>query len=107
MSHALGLSPGGHLFVEAQEQAEPKLSQAAATRLSEAFAASTAKGLELLAADFLHQALPPTFTFWRGLAQRYFTALCHNPDLEHAAQLVVAKPAEAEWDPLVESAPPM
>lgn len=66
MSYALALSPGGHLFVEPDDQAEPKLSPNAGTRLTEAFAASGARGLELLAAGFLHESLPPTFSFWRG-----------------------------------------
>jgi hypothetical protein len=33
MSHTLALSPGGHLFVEPDAQAEPALSQSAAARL--------------------------------------------------------------------------
>ena len=95
MSHALALSPGGHLFVQPDEQAEPKLSQAAAARLTEGFAASPSRGLELLASGFLHEPLPPTFVFWRGLAQRLFTALCHNPDLQNAASISIPKPPEA------------
>jgi len=107
VSHALALSPGGHLSVEADEQAEPKLSAAAATRLTEAFAVSGARGLEMLASEFLHEPMPPTFGFWRGLARRYFTALCHNPNLDNAAALVVLKPDENEWVALVETAPLM
>jgi hypothetical protein len=42
MSHSLALSPGGRLFVQPDEQAEPKLSQAAAARLTEGFAAAPA-----------------------------------------------------------------
>jgi hypothetical protein len=78
MSHALALSPGGHLFVEPDDQAEPKLSPSTATRLTEAFGAAPARGLEALASGFLHEPLPPTFVFWRGVAQRLFTALCHK-----------------------------
>ena len=107
MSHALALSPGGHLFVELDAQAEPKLTEAAAARLTESFAASTAQGLEFLAAEFLRQPAPPTLGFWRGLAQRYFTALCHNPNLENTSDLTVTNPPELEWTHLVESAPPM
>jgi non-specific serine/threonine protein kinase len=95
------------LFVEPDESAEPKLSQAAATRLAEAFAASAARGLELLASTLLHEPLPPTLAFWRGLARAYFTALCHNPSLENAAGLSVASPGENEWAAMVEGAPPM
>ncbi len=107
MSHALALSPGGHLSVEPDDQAEPQLNPAPATRLAEAFAASGACGLELLASEFLHEPLPPTFGFWRGLARRYFTALCHNPNLENVADLSVARPGENDWIALAESAPPM
>jgi len=101
------LSPGGHLVVEPDDQAEPKLNPTAATRLTEAFAASGARGLELLASALLHEPLPPTFGFWRGLARRYFTALCHNPNLDDAADLSVARPGENDWLALAETAPPM
>jgi len=107
MSHALALSPTGHLFVEPDEQAEPMLSQTAAARLTQAFSESSARGLELLAGEFLDQPLSPTFVFWRGLAQRFFTALCHNPNLESAANLSIVAPPETEWAALAETAPPM
>jgi uncharacterized Zn finger protein len=107
MSHVLALSPGGHLFVEPDKQAEPKLDAAAAMRLTEAFSASGAHGLEILASEFLHEPLSPTFGFWRGLARRYFTALCHNPNLDSGADLSVTKPGENDWLALAETAPPM
>ena len=107
MSHALTLTPGGHLLVQPDEQANPALSQAGAARLAEGFAASPARGLELLASAFLHEPLPPTFVFWRGLAQRFFTALCHNPDLQDATSIVISKPPESQWSLLAETAPPM
>jgi len=95
------------LFVEPDGQAEPKLNSADATRLTEAFAASGARGLELLASAYLHEPLPPTFGFWRGLARRYFTDLCHNPNLDNAADLSVTRPGENDWITLAETAPPM
>jgi non-specific serine/threonine protein kinase len=107
VSHALALSPGEHLFVEPDDQAEPKINPAAAMRLTEAFTASGARGLEILASEFLHEPLPPTFGFWRGLARRYFTALCHNPNLDNADGVTVAKPGGNDWAALVETAPPM
>ncbi len=107
MSCTLALSPGGRLFVERDEQAEPKLSQAAALSLEEGFATGTARGLELLASEFLHEPLPVSFVFWRGLAQRLFTAVCHNPDSADGASIKLVKPAEAEWSALAENAPPM
>ena len=66
VSHTLVLSPAGYLIVEPDDQAEPKLNPAAAARLTKAFAASGADGLELLASVCLHEPLTPTFSFWRG-----------------------------------------
>jgi non-specific serine/threonine protein kinase len=103
----LALSPGGHLLVEPDDLAEPKLNPAAAARLTEAFTVSAARGLEILASEFLHEPLPPSFGFWRGLARRYFTALCHNPNLDSAADLSVTRPGENDWIALAETAPPM
>ncbi len=95
------------MFVEPEEQAQPALSGAGAARLTQVFADSSARGLELLASEFLREPLPPTFVFWRQLAQRYFTLVCHNPSLDTPAQLVVPPPAEGEWTSMVETAPPM
>ncbi len=107
VSHTLALSPAGHLFVEPDDQAEPRLSPATAARLTEAFSVSSARGLELLASEFLHEPLPPSWVFWRGLAQRLFTALCHSPTSEAAATIVLTKPTEMDFAALAESAPPM
>ena len=107
MSHALALSPGGHLFVQLDEQAEPKLSQSAAALLAGAFDQAPARGLEMLASEFFHEPMPPCFVFWRGFAQRLFTALCHNPNLEDVASISVPALTEAERSAMVEAAPPM
>lgn len=107
MSHTLTLSPGGRLFVALDPSAEPQLSPAHASALEAAFGESSARGLELLAAALLHAPVPPALVFWRGLAQRYFTGLCHNPDLTECATLTVARPPAADWTALVEAAPPM
>ena len=97
VSHELALSPGGHLFVEPDEQAEPKLSASAAAQLTGAFERSGAHGLEALVSGFLHEPLPPTFGFWRRLARLYFAALCHNPNLNNAEGLTLTKPGESDW----------
>ena len=102
MSYALALSPTGRLFVEPDDQTEPKLSHAAGERLKEAFAVSTALGLETLASEFLHEPLPPTFVFWRGFAQRLFAALCHNSSLENASTIVISRPVETELTAMAE-----
>ena len=95
------------MFVQPDDQVEPKLSDATVARLNEVFGASPARGLEMLASEFLHEPLPPTFVFWRGFAQRLFTALCHNPNLQDAPAITIAKPGQADWSALVEGAPPM
>ena len=66
MSYALALSPGGHLFLETDEQALPALSAAAARRLNDVFAVSGTAGLELLASELLHEPLPPSLAFCGG-----------------------------------------
>jgi hypothetical protein len=107
MSLSIALSPGGHLVVQPDDQAEPKLSQATVAHLGEAFSVSTTRGLETRASEFLHEPLPPTFVFWRGFAQRLFAALCHNSSLENASTIVISRPVETELTAMAESAPPM
>src|SRR5690242_15258193 len=105
MSYALALTPGGHLFVEPDAQAEPRLNESVAARMTEAFAASGAVGLELLAGELLREPVPASFAFWRRVAQHYFTVLCHNPGSEGPSQL--PPPPESDFAQLVETAPPM
>ena len=107
MSLALALSPAGHLYVQADEHAEPKLSNVAASRLSEAFTASSARGLELLGASLLQEPLPADFVFWRAFAQKFFTALCHNSNLDNSSNISIPKLTQIECAALVEAAPPM
>ncbi len=106
MSHELALSPGGHLFVEPNELAVPKLAVNSVARLSEAFSRSGARGLELLVSEFFQQELPPTFFFWRNLARKYFTLLCHCPS-SNDRNFSIVKPSGQEWDDFVMMAPPM
>ena len=61
----------------------------------------------MLASGFLHEPLPSPFVIWRGLAQRLFPALCHQPNLESASTIAIPKPSEAEWSALADSVPPM
>src|SRR6185436_4795648 len=103
----IALSPAGHLLAELSDDAQPKLEAAAVSRLTAAFTASSAHGLELLAADFLHAPLPASLGFWRDLVRRFFTGLCHSPGQENPTKLSVPAPTEAEFTALVETAPPM
>jgi hypothetical protein len=81
MSLALVLSPGGHLHVEPDEKAELELKPGIATQLGEVFGSSSPRGLELLGGSLLHEALPATFVFWRGLAQRGGRFVCLSQPL--------------------------
>ena len=107
MSHTLTLSPGGHLFLEPDAAAEPRLDATRSARLTEAFGNSGACGLELLVSALLQEPLPPVLGFWRNFARRYFTRLCHLPDPATALTTPLTPPDAAEWDALIESAPPM
>ncbi len=93
--------------MERDETAEPSLAPAGMERLEEAFATSTAAGLELLAGDLLHTGLPPTLAFWQSLARRYFTARCHAPTLDPAVASEVPAPVPEDMEALIEAAPPM
>jgi hypothetical protein len=107
MSYALALSPAGHLFLEPDDQAEPRLSPVTSERLEAAFGNSVATGLELLAGELLHAPLPSTLVFWRGLARRYFTALCHHPNGADASATALKRPSAEVWQTMMEAAPPM
>ncbi len=56
----------------------------------------------------LNAALPPAGAWWRELARRFLTQLCHTAGLEQAQDLAaLPPPAEAELSALAETAPPM
>ena len=107
MSLELVLSPMGHLFIELSAESEPKLAEAAVSRLSDAFAASSVRGLESLASEFLYSSLPVSLVFWRDLARKYFTNLCHNPNAYAGEHLIVGKPTGEEFEAMALGAPPM
>lgn len=52
--------------------------------------------------------LPPVATWWCEVSRRFFTRLCHNPDLEQRREISpVPTPAESELVALTKTAPPM
>jgi len=104
------LSPAGRLSVDASAEADPTLPPRVAARLTEAFGSASAEGLELLATEFLQIPLPADLAFWREIARRYFTALCHCPGPDSspdASILLVARPGGEEFAGLVGGAPPL
>ena len=97
------LSPLGAIhFDEHRAQA---LDSRTAEVLRKAAAQGSAHLLLHLATSELDTALPPAGAYWRNLARRYLTQLCHTPDVATAESL--APPPEEELAELAESAPPM
>ena len=108
MPSDLCLTPHGLLHVERAEAPSPWLDLAVGRRVAGAFAESPAHGLLHLGTRELNATLPPAAAWWRELARRYLTRLCHTPDLESARDLApVPAPAEAELSALAGTAPPM
>ena len=97
------LSPQGHLHLD--ESAAVGLEPRFARALREAAGESSAHVLLALATQGLGAALPAAGAFWRELGRRYFTRLCHAPEL--AAVTVVGVPPEEELQALADGAPPM
>jgi non-specific serine/threonine protein kinase len=82
----------------------PAMDEAAAARLTEAFARGSGHGLLRLGAGEVGQALPPAFVWWRRFAGRYVAALCLRDTAEAAD---IPPPHEAELSELVLTAPMM
>jgi hypothetical protein len=99
---AIRLTPTGQLRWEASagETANGRFAS-----LRQAFQADWREGLFTLAADKLNPDDAPTIRYWRGLAERYLTGLCHIPGATESFE--VAAPSLADYASLVLTAPPM
>ena len=108
----LRLTPRGHLVLEQTEEGSG-MDEAAAARLTEAFAGGTGAGLVQLGAGEVGQVLPPSFGWWRGFAGRYVaSSLLHSPGTADDAPVLsalpeIAAPDAAEFVALVLTAPMM
>lgn len=98
------LSPHGRLHFD--ESAGVALDPRVADGLRLAAGSSSAHILLALATQALAAALPPAGAFWRELGRRYFTRLCHAPELP-AGGAGIEPPPEEELAALAEAAPPM
>ena len=102
------LTPHGLLLVENAPPPSPWLEVETGRRVAAAFAESAARGLLHLGTRELNAALPPAGAWWRELARRFLTQLCHTAGLEQAQELAaLPPPAEADLAALAETAPPM
>ena len=102
------LTPHGLLLVENALPPSPWMEIETGRRVAAAFAGSAARGLLQLGTRELNAALPPAGAWWRELARRFLTQLCHTAGLEQAQELAaLPPPVEAELSALAETAPPM
>jgi len=96
------LTPTGHLRWEPPEEgAKP----AVLSSLRELFQSDWREGLFALAAKKIDPGGSPTLHYWRGLAERYLTGLCHIPG--SAETFEVEPPSPADCVSLILTAPPM
>jgi len=110
----LAISPAGRLSVveitgEKADSSDDvdRISKKRIPAFKKAFDADPAEGLFTLAADKPDHSLPPSFGYWRGLAVRYMTELCHTPEGAAREPRPVPPPNSAERASLLLSAPPM
>lgn len=100
------ITPGGHLGLENAPESLPEVSQQAVELLEDALANSSAEGLALLASQALGSELPAGLVFWRGVARRFFQAVCHAGEGAFEKWGEIAPPGEEELSQLVAEAPP-
>lgn len=108
MPDDLSLTPHGLLLVANGPPPSPWPDVETGCRVVRAFAESPARGLVHLATRELHTALPPAAAWWRELARRYLTQVCHIPDLDRMREIApIPPPDTSELETLADTAPPM
>ena len=98
----LGLTPAGQLRWVPLDGAPVPPDVA---RLESTFAADWREALFTLAADRIDTQASPPARFWKQIAERYLTALCHLPEQETSIR--VEAPAAADCAAWILAAPPM
>lgn len=106
----LRLTPHRRLLLD-EEEGGDAIDPALGGRLVEAFGRGPGDGLLRLAAFEVGQALPPVLMWWREVASRYVTTLCHTTSAQDGAaptaSPVVPPPDTAERAALLLTVPPM
>ncbi len=107
----LRLTPRGRLLAELSPTDAAELDRPVAARLGQASVRGSGDLLLQLGGGEVGQALPAAFTWWRGFAARYVTALCvHASSSENGVRPTlpeVAPPDAGELASLVLTAPMM
>ena len=111
MSFELAFTPSGRLTVveclgELADVARPAAGDGRLDPLLKSFASSQAEGLFGLATKRFDTPLPPALAYWRELAARYFTELCHTPS-GAAGWEPIPPPPEPDLAAMLLSVPPM
>ncbi len=112
MTVELAFTPSGHLTAVESTAELPAGSPDASSdgrmkRLVKAFATSQAEGLFALASERFEAPLAPSLAYWRDLAARYLTDLCHTPENADLQLAAIPPPATTELSTLLLSVPPM
>ena len=103
----LGLSPRGHLFLYEDVDALETLSAPARSRLLDAFAGSSARGLLLLGACEVQTRLGGGLAFWRDFAASFVRGLCTRADAEVNTQAIPTPPGEVDTAAWLARLPPI
>lgn len=93
------VTPGRELLLEAVENAD--------SRLTKAFAKSTADGLTFLASQKCDSPLSPSLLYFRQFARRYFQALCRQSTSINGEWTSPQALDETQAKELLHDAPPM
>ncbi|MGF6547099.1 DEAD/DEAH box helicase [Paraburkholderia youngii] len=95
------ITPAGHLLAAPDVEA-PSLPDDVA--LGAAFTRGAGHGLLYLGSATIGRALPPAWAWWRDLGARYVTTLCTTPE---GGEIAIVQPDLAEFERLIDDAPPM
>jgi non-specific serine/threonine protein kinase len=115
MNFDLAFTPAGHLAAVESSGAGTEFAESSADvapsgplkRVAKAFGSSPAEGLFSLATERFDTPLSPTLAYWREIAARYLTELCHTPETADAPIETIPPPTSGELATLLLSVPPM
>ena len=107
MNIELVLTPNGHLRPSETDGNTHDKPHGWLKRVNDAFRSSQAEGLFALGATKPETPPPPSFTYWRELANRYLTDLSRTPDGPDRHMNPIDPPDQAEMATLLLAAPPM